>query len=99
MTTEERYSHWQSIIEEQKTSGTSIAAYCRRHQIQSSAFYTWRCKIRQRQTGSSRGFLELKPADSDTGIRIRAGETISIEVSRGFDPITLQAVLAVIETR
>ena len=98
MTVEKRYAHWQGIIEEQKTCGTTIAEYCRHNSITSSSFYTWRCKIRQRQN-SHQGFLELKPAGMDTGIRIRAGENICVEVSRGFDPLTLQAVLAVLANR
>jgi len=93
MTIEERNAHWQSIMEEQKTSGTTIAAFCRSHSITSSQFYTWRCRIRQRQNGE-RGFVELKAAGMDAGIRICPGAKPYIEVSRGFDPATLRAVLA-----
>jgi transposase-like protein len=98
VTIEKRYSHWQGIIEEQKTSGITIADYCRRHRIVSSVFYTWRCKIRQRQNGHG-GFVELKPSRLHTGIRIYPGENMFIEVSRGFDPVTLHALLAVMGNR
>jgi len=98
MTIEERYSHWQGIIEEQRTSGTTITAFCRSHSITSSQFYTWRCRIRQRQT-DHRGFVELKPSGLHAGIRIYPGENMFIEVSRGLDPATLHAVLAVIGNR
>lgn len=93
MTVEERHAHWQRIIEGQKTSGKTIAEYCRIRSITSSQFYTWRCKITQRQT-DHRGFVELKPSMNNTGIRIYPAENIFIEVSKGFDAATLQAVLA-----
>jgi hypothetical protein len=98
MTIEERYTHWQGIIEEQKTSGTTIAEFCRSRIITSSQFYTWRYRIRQRQNGE-RGFVELKTAGTDTGIRIHPRENFFVEVSKGFDPSTLRAVLAVLGNR
>lgn len=95
MTIEERYNHWCDVIDKQKTSGQSIAEYCRCKQIRSSQFYAWRNRISGREDNSG-SFLELKPADTDTGIRLRFGSKAYIEVSRGFDSGTLRAVLSAI---
>ena len=95
MTREERRAHWRAIIENQATSGVSIAAYCRDAKIKPSYFYTWRCRLKEQQPHSG-GFLELSPGrltDAASGIRIRIGAKLSIEVERGFDPFTLRAVV------
>lgn len=95
MTTEDRYAHWRTIIDNQATSGMNIAAYCRESHIHSSLFYTWRRKLRKQQPCAG-GFLELIPRRSDdaaSGIRIRLDAKFSVEVARGFDPFTLRAVV------
>jgi transposase-like protein len=73
----------------------SIAAYCRDAQINPSYFYTWRRRLREQQP-CAEGFLELipgKPTESASGVRIRLGTKLSVEVERGFDPFTLRAVV------
>lgn len=95
MTRAERRTHWQAIIDNQTTSGVSVAAYCRDAQIKPSYFYTWRRRLREQQSFTG-GFLELIPGrltEAASGIRIRLGAKISIEVARGFDPFTLRAVV------
>ena len=79
MSTEKRYAHWWEVIEKQKTSGLSIAEYCRKQNIRSSYFYAWRCRIRKRQT-VKQGFIELSPAGTDTGIRIVTAAQTGISV-------------------
>lgn len=95
MTRAERRTHWRAIIENQATSGVSIAAYCRDAQIKPSYFYTWRRRLREQQPCAG-GFLELIPGrltDAASGIHIRLGAKLTIEVERGFDPFTLRAVV------
>ena len=36
---------WQSIIEDQQTSGLTIIEYCQQHQLTTSSFYAVRKKI------------------------------------------------------
>jgi transposase-like protein len=94
MTRAERRDHWRTIIENQATSGVSIAAYCRDTQINPSYFYTWRRRLRGQQP--SAGFLELIPGrltEAASGVRIRLDTKLSVEVERGFDPFTLRAVV------
>ena len=95
MTRAERRTHWRAIIENQATSGMSIAAYCRDAQIKPSYFYTWRRRLREQQPCAG-GFLELIPGKltgAASGIHIRLGAQLCIEVERGFDPFTLRAVI------
>ena len=99
MTIEERYAHWREVIETQKTSGLSIADYCRSRDIRTNVFYAWRRRIQKRQM-DQQGFIELRSSVSgmDTGIRIVSGN-LCIEVQRNFDPTTLRSVVACIESR
>lgn len=95
MTRAERRTHWRAIIENQATSGVSIAAYCRNAQIKPSYFYTWRRRLREQQPCAG-GFLELIPGrltNAVSGIRIRLDGKLAVEVERGFDPYTLRAVV------
>jgi hypothetical protein len=95
MTREERRAHWCATIDKQTSSGISIAAYCRESHIKRDLFYSWRRRLREQQPGTG-GFLQLIPVRPDevkTGICIRMGEKLSIEVGRGFDPFTLRAVV------
>ena len=53
-----------------------------------SLFYIWHRKFREQQPFAG-GFVELtpgRPDDAASGIRIRLGVKLSIEVARGFDP-------------
>jgi hypothetical protein len=74
----------------------NIATYCRESHIHPSLFYTWRRKLRK-QPPCAGGFLELIPGRlteaAASGIRIRLGGKLAIEVERGFDPFTLRAVV------
>jgi hypothetical protein len=100
MTTEERHIHWQAIIDNQAASGMKVTAYCRESHISSSLFYTWRRKLREQQP-VVRGFIELKAnrrSDTASGIRIRLGAKLGIEVDRGFDPLTLHTVVETLGT-
>jgi hypothetical protein len=101
MTRAERRTHWRTIIESQATSGMSIAAYCRDAQIKPSYFYIWRRRLREQQPCAG-GFLELIPGRlteaATSGIRIRLGGKLAIEVERGFDPFTLRAVVETLST-
>ena len=95
MTTEERHVHWQTIIDNQAASGMKVTAYCQESHISSSLFYTWRRKLREQQPFPG-GFVELKTGrrgGATSGLCIRVGAKLSIEVEKGFDPYTLRAVI------
>ena len=100
MKREERAAHWLTIIERYAGSGLSAAAFCREHCINLNRFYWWRRRFhrtdqRQIPNSTSTGFLELVSCSKqpESGIRIRLGEDLSIEVDQGFDPLTLRGVI------
>jgi len=95
MTLAERRTHWRTIIEDQATSGLNITAYCREKQIKRHQFHSWQRRLREQQSGAG-GFLELIPGKASKAgskIRIHPGTELIIEVERGFDPLTLRAVI------
>jgi hypothetical protein len=104
MTRTERVAYWRGLVAQQSESGLKAAAFCREHQINLHLFYRWRHRFRDKQlTSESAGFFELVPCAQQvqypgSGIRIRLGNTLSIEVERGFDPVTLRAVIETISS-
>jgi len=96
LTRAERRTQWRTIIENQATSGTSAAAYCRDAQIHPSLFYSWRRRLQDQQPCAG-GFLELIPGrltqTTASGVRLRLSGKLHVEVERGFDPFTLRAVV------
>jgi transposase-like protein len=96
MRRQERSTSWRRVVAEQAESTLSAAAFCRERKISLLQFYQWRRRFRNQQSeGRSTGFVELLPCSQDqqSGIRLRLGEELAIEVDRGFDPLTLRAVL------
>jgi hypothetical protein len=96
MTKKERLTYWKQVVDEQTLSGLSVSSFCLHHNLKASQFYRWRRKFKsQNAPGSSDGFIELIPSlkDSSSGIRIRLFHELCIEVERGFDPVTLRAVI------
>jgi len=68
---------WQRHVEAQRRSGLSVAAYCQKHGLGESSFYT-RVKrlLRARQEGG-KVFVELAPGRPAPG-------TVSIQTPRGY---------------
>ncbi|MBA4398100.1 MAG: hypothetical protein C0394_12060 [Syntrophus sp. (in: bacteria)] len=95
MTIEERRTHWRTIIDNQAASGMTITAYCREARITPSYFHKWRRRLKEQQS-SAGSFLELIPGkrvDVVSGVRICLSAKLAVEVTRGFDPFTLRAVV------
>jgi hypothetical protein len=92
-------SYWRRLVAKQGESGMKAAAFCREHKVNLHQFYRWRRRFRSEQPQSGLdGFVELVPCvtEPDSGICIRLGGSLSIEVERGFDPLTLRAVIEAI---
>jgi transposase-like protein len=101
MTRRKRAADWRALVDKQAGSGLSAAAFCRNHHLNLHQFYQWRRRFENEQPRSSAGFVELVPCSKETksGIRLRLGDELSIEVERGFDPLTLRAVMEAIGGR
>jgi transposase-like protein len=101
MTRRRPRAYWRRLVAKQGESGLKAADFCREHKINLQQFYRWRRRFRNEESKSvSDGFVELVPCltEPDSGVRIRLGDTLSIEVERGFDPVTLRAVIETISS-
>ena len=102
MTREERTSYWRNQVEKQAESGLSSSAFCLNNGIKLSQFYRWRRKFRKEQaTGTTGGFLQLVPASNHgpSGVHIRLGNDLHIELDRVFDPLTLRTAVETLSGR
>jgi hypothetical protein len=81
---------WHQIIEGQRSSGLTVAAYCRDRGIKDSAFYAWKRRLRspakQNRTPKP-AFVEVKSPKTPTAEAIEIflrGER-RLRAWRGFD--------------
>src|ERR1700683_5463055 len=93
---------WRQIIDGQRPSGLTVAAYCRDRGIKDSAFYAWKRRLRSPAKPnrlSQPAFIEIKPS------RVSATEAIEIclpgerrlLVRSGFNPDLLIDLVRALE--
>ena len=99
MRIKERRENWRALIEKHAKSGMTAVAFCKVEKINPQRFYSWRKRF-NRGTDKA-GFIQLVPTPETgrSGIRIRLDSGISVEVDRGFDPITLRETLDALSNR
>jgi hypothetical protein len=102
---ERKAAQWARIIEQQRRSGKSIAAFCRKRGVSLERFHWWQGRQRRQEgreeAAGSAGFVELVTRGEETafsGVELRVGDRVGIRVSRGFDPETLGSVLRVVDS-
>jgi len=97
MTREERSARWRRLVLKQAESGLSAAAFCREHQIDQSRFYRWRRRFQSTDTAGLSSFVQLVSCRNNpsSGIVVRLGKDLSIEVHQGFHPQTLREVIEI----
>jgi transposase-like protein len=92
-----RADRWRKIIQQQRRSDLSVAAFCRRAGVSQPAFYAWRQRLRAGVT-----FAEVKLPRETTieagGIELRLPGRRSLVVRPGFDGQTLLELLHILET-
>jgi hypothetical protein len=98
---------WQNIIELQRVSGQTAAAWCREHDVAYASFFAW--KRRLQSAAPAVEFVEIlaaaesrraetHPARSTAGaieVCCRGGRTLLLR--RGFDRVLLGEVINVLE--
>lgn len=88
-------SEWRAVFEQQRSSGQSVAAFCRRVRVPQSSFFYWRRKLEQAPV-----FTELKlAAEPEPGsvIEVLLPCGRSLRVRPGFCRRTLLELLATLE--
>lgn len=80
---------WQSIIDEQSSSGLSQEAFCKNHNISFGTFQTWRKKLKASLDPMPATFVEVPRSDDvqlplDQGLRVRLelGAGVVLELSK-----------------
>ena len=97
---------WREVIERQRASGLSVAAFCRDQGVAASSFFAWKRKLGA--TAAAAAFVEATvvaagtlPPPAVTGsaglieVRLRGGRRV--RVGRGFDRDLLAEVVAALE--
>ena len=97
---------WRQIIEQQQSSGLSIARFCSEQGIGESSLFTWKRRLaREPQMMAAPAFVSVKLAAAGAGeaagacqgaIELHLGRGRHLLLRPGFDAPTLAAVLAVL---
>jgi hypothetical protein len=64
---------WRRIIDAQKVTGLTVAAYCRQHELSKGSFYAWKHRL----GSAAPGFVEVTAAPPDTARDGNAGSKAS----------------------
>ena len=94
---------WRQLIDEQRSSGLTVAAYCRDRGIKDSAFYAWKRRLRspaKPNRSSAPAFVEVKPQKTSVSEAIEIclhGER-RLLVRSGFDRDLLIEVVRALES-
>lgn len=97
--TNEAKHDWKENILNQRGSGLSIAAWCRKNGIPPHAFYYWQSKLFPKAPTSRSDFAELK-ADEENfkpGV-ILEYQGFRIHLHENFDCVVLKRCLEVLKT-
>ena len=94
--------YWEKQLARWKESGLSQAAYCRRHHLKVHQMVYWKKKFADPTPKATPQFvrLDLEPVmnrptpSTPTTLRLVVGDFFTIEVGKGFDPATLEQLLA-----
>lgn len=99
---EERWEYWRRVLEEHRSSGESIAAFCRARKLSQASFYGWRHKIASSPTddGSSSSsrplFVSVPLPDSvppSGQFEVQLPNGIRVSVPPQFDMAVLASLL------
>lgn len=99
---EQKRQYWKTHIAAWQTSRVSQTEYCRRHELKFYQFVYWRRKFTPKRSGPI-SLVQVPVAavaratgyfSQSAALRVALAPDVCIEVSPGFDPPTLQQVVA-----
>jgi hypothetical protein len=102
----DRLSEWRDRLSEYRSSGLTVAAWCRKNGLSEFTYYYWRRRIASSSACAPTAVVEqqwLPLAVTVEGstvqqLTVRIGRA-EIDVSAGFDPGLLASVVKVLEGR
>jgi hypothetical protein len=99
----EREAFWGEHVESWKSSGQTLAGYCRAHGLSEGGFYYWRKKLNGQAARCPQGqgapaFVELElGARGAAAVEVVLCGGRRVQVHPGFDERTLARVVEVLE--
>ena len=100
-------ARWSALIQEHRSSGETVAAFCARHGVSTPTFYQWRHRLAEgAQPEPLAPFLPVcvtRAPERAATVADRAGVEIvlrggrRLRLERGFDPAVLTAAIAALE--
>ncbi len=87
---------WTEKVAAWRSSGLSIAAWCRQNAEGYHRFLYWRRRLEVPQSASSGSFVDLSFGPGRSGLCLECNG-IALHVERGFDPALLSDVLALLK--
>jgi len=87
---------WTEKIAVWRSSGLSIAAWCRQNAEGYHRFLYWRDRLKTQRAAPSGRFVELSLDHGQSSLRLECNG-IYLHVDRGFDPGLLTQILAVLK--
>ena len=90
---------WRALIEAHPTSGTTAAAFCRKHGINQKYFSFRRRQLGVKQAAASSQFVPVKSSDGLRAevLRLRVGSTTTLELPASVEPVWLAGLLRALE--
>jgi hypothetical protein len=100
---ERKEQQWRRRIEQWRSSGLSVRAFCARLGLTTASFYSWR-RVLERRAADQVVFVPVQVVTDAVPTQISALEVVladgrMVRVGPGFDAATLQQLLAVLEGR
>jgi hypothetical protein len=94
---------WRRRIDQRRASGLSVLAFCAQHGLSSASFYHWR-GVLERRAAEQPAFVPVQVVADALPPQANALEVVltdgrTVRVAPGFDAVTLQRPLAVLEGR
>jgi hypothetical protein len=100
---ERKERQWRRRIEQWRTSGLSVRAFCAQHGLTQASFYAWR-RVLERRAAEQPAFVPVQVvADAlptqASALEVVLADSRVVRVAPGFDAATLRQLLAVLEGR
>ena len=76
---------WERLVEQQTSSGISIAEFCKQHDVALSTFSKWHRKFKVNASPAKNAFKQVKaPQPSTTPVPAPQGSVISVQVGHNI---------------
>ncbi|HEX7646300.1 MAG TPA: hypothetical protein VF450_02695 [Noviherbaspirillum sp.] len=72
---QQRQAHWRAVLERQKHSGLTAAAFCKSEGVALQTFYWWRAKLRHGTSAAGHAQPDMAAPFVDLGA-LRTSETV-----------------------